>query len=199
MLLVGLGNPGKKYYGTRHNIGFEIIEKIISKYDFPTPQKKFNALYTEGEIAEVKVKVLMPQTFMNLSGSSVAEAAKFFKIPLAEIFVFHDELDLPLGRLKTKIGGGDGGHNGLKSIDSLVGKNYNRVRVGIGHPGNKDMVSSYVLSKFSPDECKFAYDICDVIVDNVKYLVAGDMQLFATRFAEQIVKFTPIIEPKKAE
>jgi PTH1 family peptidyl-tRNA hydrolase len=195
MLLIGLGNPGKKYEGTRHNIGFEIIEKIISKYDFPTPQKKFNALYAEGEIAKTKVKVLMPQTFMNLSGGSFAEAAKFFKIPLSEIFVFHDELDLPLGRLKTKVGGGDGGHNGLKSIDSLCGKNYNRVRVGIGHPGNKDMVSSYVLSKFNADESKFAEDICDVIVDNVNYLVKGDVQLFATRFAEQIVKF----EPKKAE
>jgi PTH1 family peptidyl-tRNA hydrolase len=184
MLLVGLGNPGSKYDGTRHNIGFEVINKIIGEYNFSAPVKKFNSLYSEGDINGRKVRLLMPQTFMNLSGSAVAETINFFKESLKNVVVFHDELDLPLGKLRMKTGGGDGGHNGLKSIDSHMGPEYKRVRIGIDHPGNKDLVSSYVLAKFANPERPIVAELVDIISDNISYLVDGRDDLFATKFAE---------------
>ncbi len=194
MLLVGLGNPGDKYVGTRHNIGFDIIERIISEYSFNQPVKKFGSLYSEGDIEGKKIRLLMPQTFMNLSGQAVQEAVNFYKESLSHVVVFHDELDLPLGRMKMKTGGSDGGHNGLKSIDSLVGKEYKRVRVGIGHPGDKNMVSNYVRGKFANPEKPIADDIVDVVVKNIGYLVKGSDALFATRFAEGAAKIEGLQE-----
>lgn len=151
-LLVGLGNPGAQYSLNRHNIGFMAIDIIADMQQFPNYKSKFSALLSEGRIAGSKVILLKPQTYMNLSGRSVAEAAKFYKIPLANIYVFHDDLDLQPGRLKIKRGGGAGGHNGLKSIDQCMGQDYWRIRMGIGHPGFKDAVSGYVLGNFHKDD-----------------------------------------------
>lgn len=184
MLLVGLGNPGKKYDGTRHNIGFEVAERIMSEYSFAAPLKKFQGLYSEGDINGKKVKLLMPQTFMNVSGASVIEAINFYKIKLHDVVVMHDELDLPLGKLRMKTGGSDGGHNGLKSIDASCGVDYKRMRIGIGHPGNKNLVSSFVLAKFANPERPIVDEIVDIISDNIGYLVDGRDDLFATKFAE---------------
>jgi len=166
-IIVGLGNPGKEYENTRHNIGFDVITKIAEDFNFSNFVSKFQGLYSEGEIAGEKVKLLMPQTFMNLSGKSVAEIIKFYKVSLENLIVIHDELDLALGKIRIKKGGSNGGHNGLKSIDGMLGKEYQRLRFGIGHPGNKLKVNSYVLGKFAKDE-----------VERVDFMV-GEISMFA--------------------
>jgi peptidyl-tRNA hydrolase, PTH1 family len=194
MLLVGLGNPGKKYDGTRHNIGFEVINKIISEYDFASPLAKFKGLYSEGEIMHNKVRVLMPQTFMNLSGSSVLETMNFYKEKLGHVVVIHDELDLPLGKLRMKTGGGDGGHNGLRSIDAMCGTEYKRMRIGIGHPGDKNLVSSFVLSKFNNPEKPIVAELVEIIAKKIGYLIEGKDDLFATKFAEEAAKIEALKE-----
>ncbi len=194
MLLVGLGNPGKKHEGTRHNIGFDVINKIMSDYNFSSPLSKFQGLYSEGEIMHNKVRVLMPQTFMNLSGQSVIETVNFYKEKLNHVIVIHDELDLPLGKLRLKTGGGDGGHNGLRSIDSMLGTEYKRIRVGIGHPGDKNLVSSYVLSKFTNPERPIVGELVDIISKHIGCMVEGRDDLFATRFAEDAAKIEELKE-----
>lgn len=152
-LLVGLGNPGSEYERHRHNIGFRIVDRIADIHSFPVWKKKYSGLYTEDKIGEIKVGLLKPQTYMNLSGQSVAAAARFFKITPERIFVFHDELDLPFAKLRVKNGGGNAGHNGLESIqDHLSTPAFNRVRLGISHPGDKDRVHGHVLGNFSKDE-----------------------------------------------
>ncbi len=151
-LLVGLGNPGDQYAGNRHNVGFMAVGSIAAHHQFPAFKKKFGGLLSEGTVAGSRVFLLKPLTYMNLSGESVVAAAQFYKIPPERIIVFHDELDLPLAKIRVKQGGGHGGHNGLKSIDAHIGKEYHRVRIGIGHPGDKDLVSDYVLSDFSKAE-----------------------------------------------
>ncbi|MDX2113387.1 MAG: aminoacyl-tRNA hydrolase [Alphaproteobacteria bacterium] len=171
-LLVGLGNPGDQYAGNRHNVGFMAVGSIATHHQFPAFKKKFSGLLSEGTVAGARVFLLKPLTYMNLSGESVAAAAQFYKIPPERIIVFHDELDLPLAKIRVKQGGGHGGHNGLKSIDAHIGKEYHRVRIGIGHPlrppkhqatdddapqirvggGDKNLVSDYVLSDFSKAE-----------------------------------------------
>lgn len=149
-LIVGLGNPGKEYENHRHNIGFMVADRIASDFSFPSPKKKFASEYSEGRIGGEKALLLKPQTFMNNSGRAVAEAANFYKIPAERIVAFHDELDLPPGKIRWKKGGGAGGHNGLKSMDDwLTTQDYHRIRIGIGHPGDKDAVSGYVLSNFA--------------------------------------------------
>jgi PTH1 family peptidyl-tRNA hydrolase len=184
MLIIGLGNPGEKYSQTRHNIGFDVCYQILNDYSFSSFQKKFNSLYSEGEIANKKIRILLPQTFMNLSGNAVIEVVNFFKIDLSEIIVLHDELDIELTKLRIKTGGGNGGHNGLKSIDEKLGTNYKRMRIGIGHPGNKDMVSSYVLSKFSTTEKPIVSEIICAISKFIPLLIEGKDGLFASKFAE---------------
>jgi peptidyl-tRNA hydrolase, PTH1 family len=199
MLLVGLGNPGKKYDGTRHNIGFEIVKKIIAEYNFSAPLEKFQGLYSEGEIMHNKVRVLMPQTFMNLSGRSVIETMNFYKEKLNHVVVIHDELDLPLGRLRMKIGGGDGGHNGLRSIDEMCGKEYKRMRIGIGHPGDKNLVSSFVLHKFNNPEQPIVAELVEIISKNIGNVIEGRDDLFATKFAESANKIEGLFEEEKTE
>lgn len=149
VLIVGLGNPGARYENQRHNIGFKAIDQIKHDYGFPDFQAKGKALISEKKIKEHRVILLKPQTYMNLSGSAVSAVANFYKIPLSQVIVFHDELDVAPGKIKAKCGGGHGGHNGLRSIDASLGKDYIRVRLGIGHPGDKDKVSSYVLGDFT--------------------------------------------------
>jgi peptidyl-tRNA hydrolase, PTH1 family len=158
-LVVGLGNPGSKYQNNRHNIGFMAVDELHRHFVFSIWKKKFQAEICEGTIKGVddKVILLKPQTYMNLSGGSVQAAAQFYKIPLSNIYVFHDELDIAPGKVKIKQGGGAGGHNGIKSIDEHMGQNYWRVRLGIGHPGpqapdKSEIVSNYVLSDFAKSE-----------------------------------------------
>ncbi len=152
-LVVGLGNPGKDYVNTRHNIGFMAADEIHSRYKFSSFKNKFDALAAEGQISSEKVLLLKPQTFMNLSGNAVVKAALFYKVLPENIIVIHDDIDLSIGQLKAKRGGGTGGHNGLKSIDSHITPDYNRIRIGVGHPASKGSeVADYVLGPFSKTE-----------------------------------------------
>lgn len=152
-LIVGLGNPGRQYEGNRHNVGFMAVDALARKWKFTGPQNKFNAEVFSGSVNGQKIILLKPQTYMNESGRSVQPAAAFYKIPLDQVLVIHDELDLLPGQIRIKKGGGAGGHNGLRSIDQICGSpDYHRLRFGIGHPGRKEMVHSYVLSDFTADE-----------------------------------------------
>lgn len=182
-LLIGLGNPGKDYAGNRHNIGFMTADAIAERYKFSPWSKKFRGQICEGKIGEEKVYLLKPQTYMNLSGEAAGEAARFYKIPPENIIAIHDELDLPLGRLRVKRSGGNGGHNGLESLDQYLGPDYLRVRIGIGHPGDKDMVSDYVLSNFSKQERPAAEAMIGEIAQHIGLLLAGDEPGFMNKIA----------------
>ena len=166
-LIVGLGNPGASYAAHRHNVGFQIIDAIAGREAFPNFSGKSNALISKGRIGEMDCILCKPQSFMNLSGQPAGAVAKFFQIPPEQILVFHDELDLPLGKIRIKQGGGHGGHNGLKSLDAHLGKNYYRLRFGIDHPGHKDAVSGYVLSNFAKDEQPI---VAEKVDDIARYL-----------------------------
>lgn len=159
-VFAGLGNPGSKYAMNRHNIGFMAIDLIAQSYNFPPFKNKFRAEISEGKIGNHKIILCKPMTFMNLSGKAVQELMGFYKIPLDHLYVFHDDLDLLPFKVKLKLGGGSGGHNGLNSIDQHMGKEYWRLRLGIGHPGHKDAVSAYVLGNFRPDE---EDDLCEIL------------------------------------
>ena len=183
-LICGLGNPGVKYKNTRHNIGFKLADKIIKKFDFSKVKvDKSKELYL-GKINSFKIYILKPLTYMNLSGKVVLETVNFYKIKLNNIFVIHDDLDLELAKIKIKNGGGNGGHNGLASIDEFLGEQYNRIRIGISHPGNKDLVSRYVLNNFLTSEEKILNAKLDKVKDNFD-LVFEDVPLFLTRISEQ--------------
>ncbi|MDI6835541.1 MAG: aminoacyl-tRNA hydrolase, partial [Rhizobiaceae bacterium] len=149
LIIAGLGNPGAKYSENRHNIGFMAVDAIHRRHRFSPWSKKFKAEIAEGEIAGEKVLLMKPQTFMNLSGEAVGEAMRFYKLKPADIVAIHDELDLPAGRARMKTGGGHGGHNGLRSLDAHCGKDYRRLRLGIGHPGDKERVHGHVLGDFA--------------------------------------------------
>ena len=151
-IIVGLGNPDKKYEDTRHNIGFITVDEIFDRYNFPTYKEKFNGLVSKGKIDGKDTVILKPMTYMNLSGQSVGECARFYKVKPEDIIVLHDDLDLPFAKIKTKIGGGHGGHNGLKSIDSHIGNKFKRVKIGIHRPDDKHQISNYVLKDFNKDE-----------------------------------------------
>ncbi|MFY9629562.1 MAG: aminoacyl-tRNA hydrolase [Methylocystis sp.] len=174
LLFVGLGNPGREYARNRHNIGFMALDAIARRHGFPAPRAKFQGLAREGTIGGERVILLQPQTYMNESGRSVGEAARFHKIGLGDIIVFHDELDLAPAKLRIKIGGGNAGHNGLRSITAHMGNDYKRVRLGIGHPGDKALVHGYVLSDFAKAEEPWVENVCDALADNAAMLVSGD-------------------------
>jgi PTH1 family peptidyl-tRNA hydrolase len=186
LLIIGLGNPGKEYAGTRHNAGFLAIDEIVDRYGFSGPQAKFHGEFFQGEIDGTKVFALKPQTFMNKSGISVSEAARFYKVPVENVIVLYDELDLVPGRIRVKQGGGSGGHNGIKSIDSHFGKDYWRVRIGIGHPGDKNQVSSYVLSKFTNKEKQIFDETIDAAAEAFPLLAEGESEKFMTKVALQL-------------
>ncbi len=171
-LVAGLGNPGEEYAKTRHNIGFMAADEIYSRYNFTPFKAKFEGLLAEGNIDGEKVLLLKPQTFMNLSGQSVGKVANFYKIPPQNIIVIHDDKDLALGKLKAKIGGSAGGHNGLKNIDSQIGQDYNRIRIGVGSPKehNTDTVN-FVLSRFSKAEMEILEERLDFIAATVGELI----------------------------
>ena len=184
-LLVGLGNPGPQYAATRHNIGFMAADRIADAHGFPPFRSKFNGLLSEGSLRGSKCLLLKPQTFMNLSGQSVAECAKFFKISVNDIMVFHDELDLPPGKLKVKRGGGHAGHNGLRSIQSHLGPDFHRIRLGIGHPGHKDAVSPYVLGNFAKSDQDWLDDLLRAIAESAPDLAAGDVPNFLNKISQR--------------
>lgn len=181
LLFVGLGNPGREYAGNRHNIGFMAIEEIARRWSFPAFRKKYQGLLSEGTIGGERVILLLPQTYMNESGRSVGEAARFHKIDVADIFVFHDELDLAAGKLRVKTGGGNAGHNGLKSITAHMGNEYRRIRMGIGHPGDKARVHGYVLSDFAKAETGWVDAMTDAIARNADVLASGQDSSFQNR------------------
>lgn len=185
-LIVGLGNPGKEYQNTRHNIGFHVADCIHEHYSFHPKKIKFSSELSEGLIDGRKVFLQKPLTYMNRSGSSVIQAAKFLKIPLENIIVIHDDLDLVVGKIRVKIGGGSGGHNGLKDIDSRLGKEYKRIRIGIGHPGDKDMVSDYVLHRFGKEDMHITNEIALDIAKHIPLLLNGNKDLFMTKVAHLV-------------
>jgi PTH1 family peptidyl-tRNA hydrolase len=174
LLFVGLGNPGRGYARNRHNIGFMAVEAIARRHGFGPARVKFHGLLSEGVIAGERVLLLEPQTYMNESGRAVQEASRFHKISPGQIIVFHDELDLAPAKCRVKIGGGNAGHNGLRSISAHIGNEYKRLRLGIGHPGDKAMVHSYVLNDFAKNEEPWVAALCDSLADNAGLLVSGD-------------------------
>ena len=188
-LIVGLGNPGPRYQSNRHNIGFMAVDAIAHRHNFSSSAEKFHGTLQEGRIGSHKLWLLKPLTFMNRSGISVAEMANFYKISPEEVVVLHDELDLPLAKMRAKQGGGHGGHNGLKSLDAHLGNNYWRVRMGISHPGHKDNVHGHVLSDFSKDEIPAAGAMCDAVADHAGIMVSGDMPGFMNKIALAMAPF----------
>ncbi len=174
LLLVGLGNPGPEHAGQRHNVGFMAADAIVRRHGFSPWRKKFQGDVAEGSIGGVKLVVLKPATYMNLSGQSAAAAAQFYKIDLADVIAIHDELDLKFGKLRVKRGGGAAGHNGLRSLDQHLGQDYLRLRLGIDHPGEKHLVTNYVLGNFAKAERAFVETWCDAIADALPILVKGD-------------------------
>ncbi|MCR4265758.1 aminoacyl-tRNA hydrolase [Nitratireductor sp. ZSWI3] len=181
LLIAGLGNPGQQYAGHRHNVGFMAADAIFRRHSFAPWSKKFSALVSEGRLGGEKVLLIKPQTYMNLSGQAVGEAMRFYKLTPADLIVFYDELDLAPGRLRVKTGGGSGGHNGIKSIDAHCGKDYRRVRIGIGHPGDKARVNGHVLGDFAKADQAWLEPLLDAIADNAGLLAGGDESGFMNR------------------
>jgi PTH1 family peptidyl-tRNA hydrolase len=179
--VVGLGNPGTEHVGNRHNIGFMVVEEIARRHGFSPWRRRFQGVASEGSIGSERALLLLPGTFMNESGRAVGEAAHFYKLASADIAVVHDELDLPPGKVRVKIGGTDAGHNGLRSISEHLGRDYRRVRVGIGHPGDKNLVYRYVLSDFAKAERDWVKALCEVIADNAALIVRGEDASFQNK------------------
>jgi PTH1 family peptidyl-tRNA hydrolase len=173
-LLVGLGNPGPRYAGNRHNVGFMAVDAIVRRHSFSAIRERFHGLASEGTIDGEKVLALAPQTFMNDSGRAVQAAVQFFKLQPADVIVLYDEIDLPLGKVRAKRGGGTGGHNGIRSIDAHIGPDYWRVRLGVDHPGQKDMVKAYVLMDFFKEEHAQVQAMLDAVTDAIPLMIAGD-------------------------
>jgi len=182
-LFVGLGNPGSEYARHRHNVGFMALERIADRHRFTAWRRRFQGETAEGDLGGERVLLLKPSTYMNDSGRAVGEAARFLKIDLADIAVFHDELDLAPGKIRVKTGGGNAGHNGLRSITAHLGNDYARVRIGIGHPGHKDAVSGYVLHDFAKAEQQWLDPLLDAIADAAPRLATGDSARFLTDVA----------------
>lgn len=183
-LIVGLGNPGAKYAGHRHNIGFMALDRIAEGHGFGPWRARFQGLTSEGVLGGGKVLLLKPQTYMNDSGRSVGEAMRFLKVPLADLVVLHDEIDLAPAKLKVKTGGGHAGHNGLRSLHAHVGDAYHRVRLGVGHPGHKDAVPAYVLHDFPKAEREgWLEDLLRGIEDGAPALAQGDWSGFQNKVA----------------
>lgn len=186
-LFVGLGNPGPKYELTRHNIGFLVADEIASSYGFGPFRSRFQALVAEGTVGGEKVMVMKPMTFMNESGRAVGEAARFFKLPTERITVFYDEIDLAAGRIRVKRGGGSGGHNGIRSIDAHVGQDYWRVRLGVGHPGDKTQVVNYVLQEFAKAErTSWLPILVRAVADEADLLVRGEHNAFMSKVSQTV-------------
>lgn len=174
IILVGLGNPGASYAGNRHNVGFMVIDQLMKDYGFPKASAKFGGALSEGRVGLHKVFAFKPMGYMNTSGGPVGQLLNFYKLAPETVIVLHDELDLEPGKLRIKTGGGNGGHNGLKSIDAHIGQDYKRVRIGIGHPGHKDLVSDYVLSDFAKAEQPLFQSVATEMSRHMPLLLQGD-------------------------
>lgn len=182
-LFVGLGNPGQKYARNRHNIGFMALDRIAQDHGFGPWKSKFQGDLAEGRLGSEKVLLLKPQTFMNRSGQSVGEAMRFYKLDSTDVTVFHDELDLAPGKVRVKAGGGHAGHNGLRSVHEHISPAYDRVRLGIGHPGRKEMVSPYVLSDFAKADAEWLEDVLQGVSDGADFLAADESGKFMNAVA----------------
>ncbi|TGP19112.1 MULTISPECIES: aminoacyl-tRNA hydrolase [unclassified Mesorhizobium] len=181
LVFAGLGNPGAKYQNNRHNVGFMAADAIARRHSFSPWSKKFQGLISEGTLGGDKVLLIKPQTFMNLSGQSVGEALRFYKLDAAALTVFYDEIDLAAGKVRVKVGGGSGGHNGIRSLDQHVGNAYRRVRIGVGHPGVKEMVHGHVLGDFAKADREWLDVLLDAIADDAGLLAKGDDNSFMNR------------------
>ncbi len=186
-LFAGLGNPGPKYAGNRHNVGFMAVDRIAGAHGFAPWRSRFRGLAAEGRLGAERVLLLKPETFMNLSGEAVAAALGFYKLGPDALTVFHDELDLDPGRLRVKTGGGHAGHNGLRSIAARLGPDFRRVRIGIGHPGRKELVSPYVLHDFARADAAWLDPLLDGIAEGAPALAAGDTGRFQYAVARRLV------------
>ena len=195
LLLVGLGNPGAEHTNNRHNIGFMAVDEIIRRHSFGPYRGRFNGLAAEGRIGNTKILALKPTTYMNESGLAVGNAARFYKLEPDDIIVLHDEIDLAPGKVRVKRGGGAAGHNGLRSIDGHIGKDYLRVRIGVGHPGDKDEVERYVLRNFPREDMRWVEALTGAIADALPLLLGGD----GAGFMNKVVLLTapPKPAPKK--
>jgi len=182
-IFAGLGNPGAKYARNRHNIGFMALDRIAEDHGFGPWKSRFQGQVCEGRLGAEKVLLLKPETYMNLSGQAVGEAMRFYKLAPGDVTVFHDELDLAPGKVRLKQGGGHAGHNGLRSIHGHIGEDYARVRLGIGHPGRKDLVSHYVLHDFAKADADWLDDVLRGVSDGAPHLVAGDKAKFTNAVA----------------
>ena len=180
-LFVGLGNPGAKYAHNRHNIGFMAVDEIARRHGFAPWRRRFQGETTEGSLDGERVVLLRPTTFMNESGRAVQEAAGFFKIAPGEVTVFQDELELPPAKVRVKVGGGIAGHNGLRSISAHIGNDYRRVRLGIGHPGVKELVHGYVLSDFAKDERPWVQALCEAVAESAGLLTTDRDSTFQNK------------------
>jgi len=180
-LIVGLGNPGSGYAGNRHNIGFMAVEAIAKRHGLGPWRRRFQGVAAEGPLAGERVLLLLPGTYMNESGRAVAEAANFYKLGLPDIAVLHDEIDLAPAKIRVKTGGGNAGHNGLRSISAHVGNDYRRVRIGVGHPGAKELVHAYVLNDFAKSERDWVEALCGIIADNAVLLAKGEDASFQNK------------------
>jgi PTH1 family peptidyl-tRNA hydrolase len=187
-LLVGLGNPGSRYARNRHNIGFMALDVMARRYGFPAFRSRFKGELAEGPIGGRRVLLLRPQTYMNASGESVGHTARFYKIPHSKILVIHDEIDLRPGKLRVKRGGGSAGHNGLRSIDALMGADYWRVRIGVGHPGVKELVQPYVLQDFSVGELTgWVEPLLAAVAETIPHLLSGAPDAFMSEVARRVM------------
>ena len=191
-LFVGLGNPGAAYARHRHNVGFMAVDAIAAAHGFGPWRSKFQGVIAEGRLGTERVLLLKPETYMNLSGDAVRAALGFFKLEPADVVAFHDELDLAPGRVRVKTGGGTAGHNGLRSLDAHIGPDFQRVRIGIGHPGDKRLVSPHVLGDFAKADAAWLDDLIAGIVDGAPALAAGD----APGFLDAIARRAAPPEPK---
>ena len=181
LLFVGLGNPGDQYAGNRHNIGFMAVDAIAKQHRFGVWKTASQAMSSRGLISGQTVLLLKPLTYMNLSGQAVQAAAQFYKVDAKQVTVFHDEVELPPAKIRVKVGGGNAGHNGLKSISEHLGNDYRRVRLGIGHPGSRDLMERYVLQNFAKDEWPWVEALCDTVADNAALLVEGKDSTFQNK------------------
>ena len=183
LIVVGLGNPGSKYARQRHNIGYVVADVIGARYSFPAPRRRFQGRAQTGEIGGERVLLLKPETYMNESGRAVRAALNFYKLRARDALVIHDELDLAPGKVRIRQGGGHAGHNGLRSLHSQIGPDYRRIRVGIGHPGDRHRVRRHVLSDFAAEERKLFAALAEAIAEALPLAVAGDDPGFMTRVA----------------
>lgn len=182
-ILAGLGNPGRKYAGNRHNVGFMAVERIARRHSFSPWTSKFQAEVSEGRLGGDKVILIKPQTFMNLSGDAVGKVLRFYRLEPSHLTAIYDELDLAPGKIRIRTGGGAGGHNGIRSIDAHCGSGYHRLRIGIGHPGDKDQVTSYVLNDFSITDRNWLEPLLDAIAEYADLLITGEHANFMNRIS----------------